>query len=55
MKQLGIASYLRNLSVRTSRLARDCRDEPTRQQLAALCEELTRKAETLETIFEVQL
>ena len=55
MRQVGLAAYLRNLSVRTTQLARRCDDAHTRQQLADLCEDIANRAESVETIFEVEV
>jgi hypothetical protein len=51
--QVGIAAYLRNLAVRCNRIARDCPDPHTHDQLASISEELADKAEALETTFRV--
>jgi hypothetical protein len=53
LMQIGIAAYLRNLAVRCSRLARDSRDVATRKALQAISEDLTEKAEGLESMFEI--
>jgi hypothetical protein len=52
--QIGIAAYLRNLSVRSNRIAVNCAgDSKTRQELEKICAELTDKAETIEELFEI--
>lgn len=51
--QFGIAVYLRNLSVRLSRVARKCPDARTHEELVAICIDLADKAEVLETTFAV--
>ena len=52
-EQLGIAAYLRNLSVRSNRIGRQCVDPRTKYQIQDLCQELTDKAETIEELFRV--
>ena len=54
MRQLGIAAYLRNLSVRTNEVLKSCKDSETEAKLTAICAELTDKAEAIEKIFRVQ-
>jgi hypothetical protein len=52
--QIGIAAYLRNLSVRSNRIAVNCADDPkTRQEIEKICAELTDKAEAIEGLFEI--
>ncbi|MGH6795825.1 MAG: hypothetical protein ACREDH_11695 [Methylocella sp.] len=51
--QIGIAAYLRNLAVRCNKVARTCSDPRTHDALAAICAELTDKAEALEETFKV--
>jgi len=51
--QIGIAAYLRNLAVRCNKIARRCSDPSTQDALAAICVELTDKAEVLESAFQV--
>lgn len=51
--QIGISAYLRNLSVRSQRVAKSCTDPQTKDAIEAVCAELTDKAEALESLFEV--
>jgi hypothetical protein len=52
--QLGIAAYLRNLAVRSNRIAVGCTDDPkTRHELEKISAELTDKAEAIEDLFEI--
>lgn len=54
MRQLGIAAYLRNLSIRINQIARTCLDPKTKAALDKICVELTDKAEAIEALFAVQ-
>ncbi len=53
MRQLGIAAYLRNVSVRSNQIARKCTDAKTKDELAQISADLTEKAEALESLFEI--
>lgn len=53
MQQLGIAAYLRNLSIRSNRIARGCRDAAIKAELEKICGELTDKAEAIKSVFEI--
>jgi hypothetical protein len=51
--QTGIAAYLRNLSVRSSKIAKTCADPKIKSDIENICAEITEKAEVLESLFEV--
>jgi hypothetical protein len=51
--QSGIAAYLRNLSVRSSKIAKTCADPKIKSDIENICAEITEKAEVLESLFEV--
>jgi len=51
--QTGIAAYLRNLSVRSGRIAKTCRDIKTKVDLEKICVEIAGKAEILESLFKI--
>lgn len=55
MRQLGVAAYLQNLSVRANEVLKSCKDSETEAKLTAICAELTDKAEAIERIFTVQM
>ncbi|HEX5507180.1 MAG TPA: hypothetical protein VFX37_01620 [Pseudolabrys sp.] len=51
--QIGIAAYLRNLAVRSNRVAKGCTDAKTKSEIEKICAELTEKAEAIESLFEI--
>jgi hypothetical protein len=49
----GVLPYLRNLTLRLSRIAANCSDPKSASKIIRICEELVDKIETLEKVFVV--
>ena len=50
---LSVAQYLRHLSTRCSRMARDCYDPAVTKELEIISIELVEKARNLEAVFAI--
>jgi hypothetical protein len=50
---LRVAEYLRHLSTRCTRLARDCYDPAVTKELEIISIELVEKAQNLETLYSI--
>ena len=50
---IGVTAYLRNLTLRLSRIARNCSDLKSASEVTRICEELVDKIEVLEKVFVV--
>ena len=50
---IGVIPYLRNLSLRLSRVAANSSDQKSASEIVRICEELVDKIEVLEKVFVV--
>ena len=50
---VGVTPYLRNLTLRLSRIAASCADQKSASEIIRICEELVDKLEALEKVFVV--
>ena len=50
---IGVTAYLRNLTLRLSRIAANCSDLNSASEVVRICEELVDKIEVLEKVFVV--
>jgi len=50
---IGVTAYLRNLTLRLSRIAANCSDPKSASEVVRICEELVDKIEVLEKVFVV--
>ena len=50
---VGVIPYLRNLTLRLSRIAANCSDPKSASEIIKICDELVDKIEALEKVFAV--
>ena len=50
---IGVTAYLRNLTLRLSRIAANCSDPKSASEIIRICDELADKIEALEKVFVV--